>query len=394
MSPAERTLADVFGDAGYHTAYTGKWHLAGIHRYNFHEADVNRGVLQNRTPIHPDLQGGFDDWRGFELRNGPFDTVYFENDDPTPQPVPGYQTNGLFDIALDRMTDRKEPFFHVVSVEAPHPPFTAPREDLERWQSRDITYRPNVNPETPGNRTWSPEDPRPELEMTDGLADDLRAYYAMVENLDANVGRLLETLERRGRRGNTAIVFISDHGELLGSHGLTEKQYPYEESIGVPFLISHPGGGIDGGKCVAEPTCTEDWFPTICGLAGIDPGDTPGRNVTDLARGEQGALDRPGVRLEFVAENRPEHHFAETPWRGFRTERYKYTVKGGPTGAEPWQLFDLRDDPYEQHNLVDDADFEDVASRLHGHLREQLADSTDTFRLAPAFGHEGVGIVA
>jgi arylsulfatase A-like enzyme len=68
-------------------------------------------------------------------------------------------------------------------------------------------------------------------------------------------------------------------------------------------------------------------------------------------------------------------------------------VKGGPSGAEPWQLFDLAEDPHEQENLVDDPDHEAVARELHGHLREHLAASTDTYRLAPAFGHDGVGIV-
>jgi len=374
MSPAERTLADEFSDAGYHTAYTGKWHLSGVHRYNHSDEDVDKGVLQNRTPIPRELQGGFDRFRGFELRNGPFDTVYFENDDPTPREVEGYQTDGLVDLAVEELRDCERPFFQVVSVEPPHPPFVAPEADERRLAEREMELRPNV----PG--------------ADDGLLDDLRSYYAMVENLDRNVGRLLEALDEEDLREDTVVVFLSDHGEMLGSHGRRAKQHPHEESVGIPFLVAGPG--VEAGRAVTEPTCTEDWFPTLCGLAGIDPeNDVPGADLTPLLSGERDALARPGVPLEFVAEDRPGVPYADEPWRGFRTERYKYTVKGGPSGAEPWQLFDLAEDPHEQENLVDDPDHEAVARELHGHLREHLAASTDTYRLAPAFGHDGVGIV-
>lgn len=108
----------------------------------------------------------------------------------------------------------------------------------------------------------------------------MRAYYAMIENLDDNVGRLLDELQARGIRDETAVVFISDHGEMMGSHGLMAKQHPSEESVGVPFIVSYPEGGIDGGQTIAEPTCTEDWYPTILGLAGIDIPEKPGEDLT------------------------------------------------------------------------------------------------------------------
>jgi len=376
MSPAERTIADALGEAGYHTAYTGKWHLSGIHRYHYSDEDVDKGLLQNRTPVPPELQGGFDRWQGFELRNAPFDTVYFEDDDPTPREVPGYQTDGLFHLAFEEIADRDDdPFFHVISVEPPHPPLVAPEAYEERLVEREVDLHPNV----------------PDGVVDEDLLSNLRSYYAMIENLDDNVGRLVSTLEAEDIREETVVVFLSDHGELLGSHGLYTKQHPYEESVGIPFVVAGPG--VEAGRVIAEPTCTEDWFPTICGLAGLDTAGTPGTDLTPLVGGGRDSLDRPGVPLEFVAEHRPGAPYDDEPWRGFRTERYKYTVKGGPSGAKPWQLFDLEDDPYEQDNLVENPDYEDVARELHGHLREHLVNSTDTYRLAPAFGHEGVGVV-
>jgi len=389
MSPAERTFADELSAVGYETGYVGKWHLAD--------------VGQDR-PIPPDLQGGFDYWRGFEVKNAPFETAYYADDDPTPRPLESYQTDGLFDLGIEFLDERDDdgPFCLTVSVEPPHPPFTAPEAYLEEWADRRLELRPNV-PYPEADRlpdTYSQwgdvETATPELHERadyhgDTLLDELRAYYAMIENLDDNVGRLLDELESRGIREETAVVFLSDHGELLGSHGLLAKQHPYEESVGIPFVVSHPGGGIDGGRTIDDPTCTEDWYPTILGLAGLGAGDKPGEDLTPLLRGERSSLSRPGVLLEFVREIRPGMPYHEETWRGFRTERYKYTVLGErATGGRPWQLFDLETDPYEQENLVDDPDYEDVAREMHGHLRDAIADSGDDYALDPAFGRDGL----
>lgn len=398
MSPGERTVADEFREAGYQTALVGKWHLAN---------------WPHRGPPPEAYRGGFEHWRAFEVQNDPFDTEYFAGDDPEPRPLEGYQTDGLFDLGaefLDENAGSDRPFFLVLSVEPPHPPFTAPEEYLDAVADRPLDLRPNVphGDEDALPRRHVPPDGVAPYEAwgdteraTDGLyersnyhgevvLDEMRAYYAMVENLDDNVGRLLDGLERRGVREETAVVFASDHGEMLGSHGLMMKQHPYEESVGVPFVVSHPGGDVAAGRTVEAPTCIEDWYPTLCGLAGVDPRkDCPGADLSALARGERDGLDRPGVLLEFVHEGRPAMPYAEETWRAFRTERYKYAVLGRPReGGEPWQLFDLLEDPYEQENLVDDPAHEAVARRLHGHLRAALVDTDDDYALAPAFGHD------
>lgn len=404
MSPAEHTIAHELGAAGYQTAYIGKWHLAGFHRYVYNEDAEERGKRarrQNRMPIRKELRGGFEHWRGFEFRNDPFDTFYFSDDDPTPRRIDGYQTDGLFDLAeeyIDDQWDGTAPFFQVLSVEAPHPPFTAPREDLERWNDREMELAPNVDLDTQYPvRDWGVEEIRDELGMNDGILDDIRAYYAMIENLDRNIGELLDVLERKGLRKTTAILFLSDHGELLGSHGLIEKEHPYEESIGVPFILSHVGGDINQNVTIDEPIATEDWFPTVCGLAGIDlERQNGGADLTPLMRGERNSLDRPGVMLEFVREHRGGSSSGESipfnreTWRGFRTRRYKYTVKGGPQGGEPWQLFDLQADRYETENLIEDPDYRATAGKLHGHLRDRIDATNDDFGLKPAFGHDGI----
>jgi arylsulfatase A-like enzyme len=166
------------------------------------------------------------------------------------------------------------------------------------------------------------------------------------------------------------------------------KQRPWEESIGVPLIAAGPG---IAARAHADPTCTEDLFPTLLGLAGVDPRDPkPGLDLSPLMRGEVDRLDRDGVLLEFVAEMRPGLPFHDETWRGLRTRRYKYTVLGDAHGGRPWQFFDLDEDPYELTNLVDSPDHRDLVARHHQMLRARLAETYDHYVLGPAFDSAGL----
>jgi arylsulfatase A-like enzyme len=378
MSPAERTLADEFNDAGYETVYIGKWHLDGGH------GRMGSAVQTNRCPVKRAYQGRWQKWYGFELRNEPFDTCYFEDDDPTPHRIDGYQTDGLFDLGMNYLRDGRDaarPFCMVISVEPPHDPFTAPEELQDAWEQRDITLPPNFEAEDDNHRNQ--------------LIRDRQRYNAMVENLDANVGRLRSFLAEHDLADDTVLVFLSDHGELAGAHGLRAKQWPYEESVGIPLIVYDPRHSDRAGTRLSAPTCSEDLFPTFLGLAGLTPqNDLPGANLAPLIHGESDQLDREGVLLEFVAELRERPPFYNAVWRGFRSERFKYTVKGDKFGAEPWQFFDLENDPYEMRNLIEDPAWADEIGRHHELLRARLEETLDPFVLRPAWSREGYNVWA
>ena len=378
MSPAERTLADEFNDAGYETVYIGKWHLDGGH------GRMGSAVQTNRCPVKRAYQGRWQKWYGFELRNEPFDTCYFEDDDPTPHRIDGYQTDGLFDLGMNYLRDGRDaarPFCMVISVEPPHDPFAAPEELQDAWEQRDITLPPNFEAEDDNHR--------------DQLIRDRQRYNAMVENLDANVGRLRSFLAEHDLADDTVLVFLSDHGELAGAHGLRAKQWPYEESVGIPLIVYDPRHSDRAGTRLSAPTCSEDLFPTFLGLAGLTPqNDLPGANLAPLIHGESDQLDREGVLLEFVAELRERPPFYNAVWRGFRSERFKYTVKGDKFGAEPWQFFDLENDPYEMRNLIEDPAWADEIGRHHELLRARLEETLDPFVLRPAWSREGYNVWA
>jgi arylsulfatase A-like enzyme len=376
MSPAERTIADEFNEAGYATALFGKWHLYG----NFGHYPGHTVVKASRTPVPRPFQGRFERFAGFDICNDPFDTYYTNEADPTLHKIEGYQTDGLFDLAIDYIRQpRDQPFFAILSVEPPHPIFTAPPEYVQRWADRDIVLRDNVELD---------HDYRKRGPHGRSLIDDLRTYYAMIENLDDNMARLKQTLTDAGIADTTIIGLTADHGELLGSHGVLSKQRPWEESIGVPLILS--GGGAAAQR-IDDPTCTEDLFPTLLGLAGITPRDPkPGLDLAPAIRGQAAVPARPGVLLEFVAELRPNIIYHAETWRGIRSRRYVYTVLGDAHGGKPWQFFDLQTDPYEMHNLVDDPAHLDLVTEHHRALRQLMVDGYDHYVLAPAFGCPGL----
>ncbi len=384
MSPAERTLADVFNEAGYESIYIGKWHLSG---------GLGPGLM-NR-PVPREHQGRWSRWFGFEFRNNYYDTAWFEDDDPTPHPIRGHQTDGLFELAGDCLARRRRdrPFALALSIEAPHPPFEVPEAYERKWLSRPLVLPENfmVAPdhEELATAAWSVRRPPSERET---ILRNRALYYAMLEQIDDNVGRLMARLRETGQDRDTIVVFTSDHGEFGGSHALHEKQYPLEASTGVPLIVWGPGRGIPAGRVLRDPTCTEDLFPTLLGLCGLPAGSREplhGVDLTPLVRGETAALDRPGVMLEFVAELRPGVVFHQCPWRAFRSRRYKYVVLGGGAeGLKPWQFFDLETDPGELHNRVNDPACTDLLRDHHGWLRERMVATGDDAPLAPAFGHD------
>lgn len=373
MSPVERTIAHDFNEAGYETAYVGKWHLNG-------SVPLRGGARpRNRTPIPKMYRGGFEVWHGFSLRNDFFDTCCFHGDDPTPVPLGKYQTDGLFDIAVDYVRGRRaedRPYFLTLSVEAPHPPHQAPPEYIERVRARQMVWRPNFHA---GDRAqMKPETPWDVMKAADIPELPIR-YYAQVENLDDNVGRLVAALKESGQWENTVLVFFSDHGEMLGSHGLYQKQLPYEESINIPMIVHDPRLPANRrGAVVEDPVCTEDFYPTTLGLAGIPQrAPKPGLNLTGCIH-TGSALPREGVYIEFVEEDRPSMVFFGMTWRGLRTRTHKYTVLDG----KPWQLFDLLRDPYEQKNLVASPEHAELRRRLHAELRRVAAATNDCEAIA------------
>ncbi|MDP6348411.1 MAG: sulfatase-like hydrolase/transferase [Chloroflexota bacterium] len=280
----------------------------------------------------------------------------------------------------------EQPWLFSVNIFDPHFPFDPPAGYLERWADRlDEIPLPNLvegeidgKPEFHGQHhrdELDPPQPYPYLEMAD---EDHRlltaAYWAMGELIDAQVGRLLETLEQTGQLENTLVIFTSDHGEMLGDHGIYGKgPYFFEPATHVPLVLSQPGG-IEPGRSYALVELV-DLAPTLLEAAGIDiPPGMQGKPLTALLQ-DNGDRDqhRDDVYCEFY--NAIDHP-ADPPVHStmVRTRRHKLVLHHSTNEGE---LYDLREDPGENVNRWDAASHSEIKIELLIQLANRMAWTVD-----------------
>ena len=356
--------ATILRSTGYHTAYFGKWHCGVVHDQISPEVRQNPDAYPEvgyfrRTPEYH--RGGFQDWYGFEVNNAHFHFSYYHEKETSPRKLEGYQTDVLTDLTIQYMEgyESDEPLFLVLSVEPPHFPLEAP-EAFKRFDPATLSTRKNFFDSS------GMLENRPHVEDSPWMRERLAIYYAMIENLDWNIGRLLETLARLPHfADNTLIVYISEHGDFMGSHGLFErKEHPQEESVRIPAIFNWPGRipaqGLQEGLFSLV-----DLLPTTLGLTGVPiPAHLQGADFSPACR------DEPFQAPEFVfleMHNTPRWGLDFQDWRGLVSDSWKYAFY--ETGHEI--LFDLKNDPYELNNLAA------VETGMRDRLREQLLYELD-----------------
>jgi uncharacterized sulfatase len=191
--------------------------------------------------------------------------------------------------------------------------------------------------------------------------ETIRAYYASISFLDANVGRLLDALDRLGLAKNTVVVFISDHGYHLGEQGQWMKQTLFERSARAPLIIAGPGVAATG-RASSRIVEFIDLYPTLAALAGVSPpAGLHGRSLAPL-------LKNPAAKWDHFAITQVRRGPAATPFFGYsiRTEKWRYTEwSGGKLGVE---LYDEVADPHELNNLASDPKHQKTARELQQRL--------------------------
>ncbi len=355
--PSAPSTATALRSAGYQTAYFGKWHCGVVQdqlppAVRDHRDDYTR--WPHRTPEYH--RAGFQDWYGFEINNAPFHGFYYHEHEANPRRMDKYQTDYLTDLAIRYLAnyDRDEPLFLVLSVEPPHFPLAAP-DAYERFDPATLTVPPSFA-DTP--------------EMRKQLA----TYYAMVENLDWNIGRLQDALQQSATfSANTLTVYCSDHGDYMGTHGaINRKENPHENSVRIPAIFHWPEQIPAQGRNADQLFSLVDLLPTTLGLLGLDvPPHSQGIDFAAAITGDQSFQGPDAVLLEMSGNPRWSLDFLD--WRGLVTERWKYAFY--ETGHE--LLFDLVADPHEQHNLAG----EDKTTReaMRQRLLQLLADSREPY---------------
>lgn len=251
------------------------------------------------------------------------------------------EAGGVLD-AIDRLAG--DPFSLTVSFHYPHPPFT-PSEPYASLYSPDDMVAPESVGEVMKNSPYKKTNKRlanPQYKDPEKVRQFIATYYGLVKELDDWVGKILNKLEEHDQLDNTLIIFVSDHGEMLGSHGMTSKNIFYEESVHVPFLMRLPGA-IAGGTRIKSPVSTRDIFPTALDYLGQPSAEN--LNSQSL----RGVIEGSETRDFVVSEWRED---PKVPTYMIRQGDWKLLISKIPDAPSIDALYNLKSDPHEMSNLL------------------------------------------
>lgn len=369
INPNHRTFANVLSESGYATSYIGKWHMYAAQLGNHYD------VKNSYIPPGENRLGFNEYFAAYNFHHEYYaPKAYYHLNSPEKIYCTGYEPDCQTDLAIERLRYHKKdgrPFALFLSIGTPHDPWTpknVPPEYLKLFQNTDFPVPPNFKKHNdPHADAWARFLPGKRKKINDWK----RVYYAMVANLDDNVGRLYTFLEQEGLAENTIFVFTSDHGEMFGAQGRHAKNIFYDESIRVPFLIKW------GNKlpCVRNqtPFGTVDIMPTLLAMLGLAaPESAQGRDLS------QSILTGQFTKNDcLLMGTGPTAIYGNgTEWRGLRTERYTYAVyKAGKQAF----LFDNAEDPYQTKNRIHDPACAALANRLRNEMHRQMDAIGDRF---------------
>ncbi|WP_419999548.1 sulfatase [Streptomyces boninensis] len=398
---AEAGLARAFREAGYHTLYCGKWHVPGTtpHRMGFTDTAAIPAVLGGKDrgryiepyrahvselgyELLPDHIENLTPPDAAALRDAPHrGTARI----PYEHFLEPWQT-GEFLAALDRRpADR--PWLAVCSYNAPHFPMIVP-EPYDRIIDRD---RIRLPPGLRGTRAAGKPREVAESEFAhkyagldeDGWTELIAHYLGLCALVDAQVGAVLERLRQTGELDNTIVVFTSDHGDMMGTHGLMEKGHllHYEEALRVPLLIRHPDTA--GGVRTRNPVSVVDIAATVAELAGVAwDEESDGISAAAMVGAPHAAATRGHVTAESVlygmSADAAGQYRDPASWDtatdalnlSVRTRELRYIYRSRDTD----ELYDHTDDPHEQHNRATDPQYAQQRAELRVLLAREVAD--------------------
>ena len=358
------SLPEVLRTQGYNTYHTGKWHsdkashsrmfstggdifFGGMHFPKF-------GGQEHPTVYLYDSTGVYD-----EKRKRTSDT---------------YSTTLYADHAiqfLSSTTAKAKPFFCYVAFTSPHDPRTPPDKFSRMYDPEKIPLPANFlikHPFDNGDLNVRDEQLLPVPRDPDAIKKDIALYYGMVSEMDAQVGRILETLEKSGLKENTLIVFAGDNGLAVGQHGLLGKQNLYEHSIRVPMILSGPG--VPMNKKTDGFTYLSDITPTIIDYLQLPrPSSVEGRSLLPV-------IQDPSKKVRSSIYNVYGH------WsRSIKSEDGFKLIVYNVDGIATTQLFNLKIDPWESKDLSKEPVYREKIMQMRNLLKQQMAAAFDNLNI-------------
>ncbi len=380
LDPKRNHVGKELQKAGYQTAMIGKWHLA-------------------TDPT------GFDYWSILPGQGAYYDPVFIE--EGTRKKHPGYVTDLIGDFTLDwlKRRDKSRPFFTMCHHKAPHRPWqpdpkykslfegqTIPEPDnlFDHYEGRArsvaaVTMRVGEDMSQTDLKRPVPEGMKGDALRKWGYQLYIKDYLRCVRSVDDNVGRVLDYLDAEHLSENTIVIYTSDQGFFLGDHGWFDKRLMYEESLRMPFLMRYPGA-IRPGTVNRDMVLNIDFAPMFLDYAGASaPPNMQGRSFRKCVEGRTPRDWRKSMYYRYWMHNTSDHHVPAH--YGLRTDRWKliyyYGKPLGMTGAEPpdtqpdWELFDVRNDPREMHNLYHDPKYAGLVKKLTAELMQRQKEAGD-----------------
>lgn len=404
---SQQTMPKLMQKAGYQTAIIGKWHLES-------------------------LPTGFDFWAIFPGQGDYYNPDFITQNNDTVRKE-GYVTNLITDMSIDwvqNQQDKDKPFCLFIHHKAIHRNWMADTCNLRLYEDKTFPIPENYFDDYEGRVAAKTQEMsviedmdliydlkmnRPDKESRlknlyesfcermnseqrtawdsfyDPIIKDfhkknlegkelaewkfqryMRDYAKTVKSLDDNVGRVLDFLEKEGMLDNTLIVYTSDQGFYMGEHGWFDKRFMYEESMHTPLIMRMPKG-FDKRGDISQMVQNIDYAPTFLDIAGAEiPTDIQGISLLPLLKGENPKDWRKSLYYhfyEFPAEHMVKKHY------GVRTERYK--LIHFYNDIDVWELYDLKEDPNEMHNIFGKSSMEEVTKDLKSkllYLQEQYND--------------------
>jgi arylsulfatase len=335
MATEEITLAEMLKKANYKTGIFGKWHLGDNYPFRPSEQGFDESLIH--------LAGGMgqvgDITTFFKGDSSYFDPVLWHNN--RPEAFEGYCSDIFTEQAIDFIEKNSQtPFFCYLSFNAPHTPLQVPDEYYARY--KDIDPSEGFG-----------EDGKPFPSMTEQDKEDARKVYAMVENIDDNLGKLFKKLDQLGITENTLIIFMTDNGPQQRRYvgGLRDRKGSvFQGGIRVPFYLSYPAF-FAGNREIEEPSAHLDLVPTLAEICNLDlPKDRTidGRSLLPLLKNPSTTLPERSL-FSYWSRGYPELYVNIALQRG----DYKLignTDYGAP--VDKFELFNVYKDPFEETNLI------------------------------------------
>ena len=347
-----RPMAEYFNEAGYETAYVGKWHLAS-------DRLPNVGFHCEKTAIPKERQGGYKNWWRaadvLEFTSHGYDGYVFDAEGNQID-FKGYRADCINDFALEYLDQKTsdDPFFLFISQLEPHHQndrhcYEGPKETVEKFRDYPIP---------------------PDLSFLEGDYEKMYPdYMAAINRLDENVGRLVAKLKEKGLYENTILIYTSDHGSHFKTRNLEYKRSCHDSATHTPLIIR--GGPFQGGKKEERLVSLIDLPPTMLDLAGIPiPTSYMGHSLVRELAGEEPERDCVFIQIS-----------ESQCGRAIRTKQYKYSVRAlAPTGYTIHRspvyfedyLYDLTKDPIEKNNLIKDRSYAFVRQKMKKLLLREM----------------------